>query len=47
MTHKTYTLKTNLKDPNAHDIDFVKAYKDRASGSLSRLERQGAASILA
>jgi hypothetical protein len=48
VTHKAFgnVLKQGLKDPNAHDSEFVKAFKERAGGSLSRLERLGAATIM-
>ena len=45
-THKAYVLKKDVKDPNSHDSEFVKVFKDRASGSLSRLEREGYASLV-
>jgi hypothetical protein len=48
VTHKAFgnVLKQGLKDPNAYDSEFVKAFKERAGGSLSRLERLGAATIM-
>ena len=37
-TQDAYVLNKNHPDPNAKDKEFVKSYKDRAIGSIPRID---------